>query len=118
MLLGSMSAFATHGLAAVNSVPWDTIANYAKPFLNKVVSTTTNIVTRCLNRVCTNYMPYFFTLLLQLCTFTRSTNSRIKASMPTTIAKNTVKSVGKFCLEASFSTCQFRFLQKSLERGV
>lgn len=48
-------------------------------------------------------MPYFFTLLLQLCTFTRSTNSRIKASMPTTIAKNTVKSVGKFCLEASFN---------------
>nr|UET69429.1 ORF1ab polyprotein [Severe acute respiratory syndrome coronavirus 2]UFC70430.1 ORF1ab polyprotein [Severe acute respiratory syndrome coronavirus 2]UFD46939.1 ORF1ab polyprotein [Severe acute respiratory syndrome coronavirus 2] len=98
-----LKTLATYGLAAVNSVPWDTIANYAKPFLNKVVSTTTNIVTRCLNRVCTNYMPYFFTLLLQLCTFTRSTNSRIKASMPTTIAKNTVKSVGKFCLEASFN---------------
>lgn len=64
-----LKTLATHGLAAVNSVPWDTIANYAKPFLNKVVSTTTNIVTRCLNRVCTNYMPYFFTLLLQLCTF-------------------------------------------------
>lgn len=61
-----LKTLATHGLAAVNSVPWDTIANYAKPFLNKVVSTTTNIVTRCLNRVCTNYMPYFFTLLLQL----------------------------------------------------
>nr|UFP05062.1 ORF1ab polyprotein [Severe acute respiratory syndrome-related coronavirus] len=93
----------THGVAAINSVPWNTIIMYAKPFLNTTASLTTDVLKRCVNRVCTDYMPYFVTLLLQLCTFTKHTNSKIRASLPTTIAKNTVKSVLRVCMEASIN---------------
>nr|BDD37175.1 ORF1ab [Sarbecovirus sp.] len=93
----------THGLSAVNSVPWQTIVDYAKPFLSKATTHAASVVTRCVSRVFNNYVPYFITLMMQLCTFTKGANSKIKASMPTTIAKNTFKSVGKCCCDATIN---------------
>nr|NP_828862.2 nsp3 [SARS coronavirus Tor2]YP_009944368.1 nsp3 [SARS coronavirus Tor2] len=98
-----LKTIATHGIAAINSVPWSKILAYVKPFLGQAAITTSNCAKRLAQRVFNNYMPYVFTLLFQLCTFTKSTNSRIRASLPTTIAKNSVKSVAKLCLDAGIN---------------
>nr|WMT59352.1 ORF1ab polyprotein [Horseshoe bat sarbecovirus] len=95
-----LKTIATHGIAAINSVPWNKILTYVKPFLGHAATTASNCTKRLVQRVFNNYMPYVFTLFFQLCTFTKSTNSRIRASLPTTIAKNSVKSVAKLCLDA------------------
>nr|ASO66808.1 replicase polyprotein 1a [Sarbecovirus sp.] len=94
-----LKTLATHGAAAINSVPWSKILAYVKPFLGQATVTTSSCIKKCVQRIFNNYMPYVITLLFQLCTFTKSTNSRIRASLPTTIAKNSVKSVAKLCLD-------------------
>nr|AID16712.1 orf1ab polyprotein [Bat SARS-like coronavirus] len=98
-----LKTIATHGVAAINSVPWSKILTYVKPFLGQAATTTSNCAKRLAQRLFNNYMPYVLTLLFQLCTFTKSTNSRIRASLPTTIAKNSIKGVARLCLDAGIN---------------
>ncbi|QVN46567.1 ORF1ab protein [Bat SARS-like coronavirus Khosta-1] len=98
IMLG-LKTIATHGAAAINSVPWVKICAYVKPFLGYVAEQSKNCIKRCFRRVFNDYMPFLLTLLLQLCSFTKSTNSKVKAAMPTVIAKNSVRGGVKFCLD-------------------
>nr|UZH24819.1 ORF1a polyprotein [Sarbecovirus sp.] len=94
-----LKTLATHGVSAINSVPWGKICAYVKPFLNQAKAETLSFAKRCSKCVFDHCMPYFLTLLLQMCTFTKSTSSKVRASMPTVIAKNSLKGVAKLGLE-------------------
>nr|UZH24830.1 ORF1a polyprotein [Sarbecovirus sp.] len=94
-----LKTLATHGVSAINSVPWGKICAYVKPFLNQAKAETLSFAKRCSKCVFDHCMPYFLTLLLQMCTFTKSTSSKVRASMPTVIARNSLKGVAKLGLE-------------------